>query len=214
MTKQSAFLVIVLLAMTTIATADTISISRFAVEGFSGWEKEKFQGETEYRLLRDGRQTVVMAHSRSAASGMLKKMQVDPAKYRYLNWSWKVGGMLKSREEKSKAGDDYRARVYVIFPGTFFWQTRAINYVWAGHLAKEESFPNPFTRNAMMVVVESGAEKNNTWVTEQRDILADYRRLFGEEPRQIGAVAFMTDTDNSGGETTSWYGDIYLSSQP
>ena len=98
--------------------------------------------------------------------------------------------------------------MYVVFPGFFFWQTRAINYVWAGRLPKEESFPNPYTRNAMMVVVESGADKAGTWVTEQRDILADYRRLFGGEPRKLGAIAIMTDTDNTGGSATAWYGDI------
>ena len=104
--------------------------------------------------------------------------------------------------------------MYVVFPGFFFWQTKAINYVWAGRLPKEESFPNPYTRNAMMVVVESGADKAGTWVTEQRDILADYRRLFGGEPRKLGAIAIMTDTDNTGGSATAWYGDITLSSTP
>jgi hypothetical protein len=116
--------------------------------------------------------------------------------------------------EKTKAGDDYSARMYVIFPGFFFWQTKAINYVWAGRLPREDSFPNPYTGNAMMVVVESGTEKAGSWVAEQRDILADYRRLFGGEPRKLGAIAIMTDSDNTGGEATAWYGDIMLSTLP
>ena len=66
----------------------------------------------------------------------------------------------------------------------------------------------------MMVVVESGPVKAGTWIVEQRDILADYRHLFGGEPRQIGAVAVMTDTDNTGGEATAWYGDISISTTP
>jgi len=206
--------IIVFLSLTAIVQADTIAVSRFAVEGLSGWEKESFKGETEYSIVHEGGQAVAKAHSRAAASGMFKKMQIDPLKYRYLSWRWKVAGALENRAEKTKAGDDYSARVYVIFPGTFFWQTKAINYVWSGRLPKGESFPNPFTRNAMMVVVESGAEQAGTWLTEQRDILADYRRLFGAEPRQLGAIAVMTDTDNSGGEATAWYGDITLSSTP
>jgi hypothetical protein len=66
----------------------------------------------------------------------------------------------------------------------------------------------------MMVVVESGTEKTGSWVSEERDILTDYRRLFGGEPRRIGAVAIMTDTDNTDGEATAWYGDITLSTVP
>jgi hypothetical protein len=145
---------------------------------------------------------------------MFRKVLLDPVQFRYLRWKWKVAKPLENGREKTKAGDDYSARVYVIFPGFFFWQMKAINYVWASRLPKGESFANPHTGNAMMVITESGPEKAGTWVAEQRDILADYRRLFGGEPGRLGAIAIMTDTDNTGGEATAWYGDISISTLP
>jgi len=214
MRQQSVFMTIVILCMAAIAFADTLNISRFSTEGLSGWERKSFKGETEYGIVREDGRTVVKAHSNAAASGLFKKVQLDPLKYRYLHWKWKVTEPLNIGAEKTKTGDDYSARVYVVFPGLFFWQTKAINYVWSSRIPKGESFPNPFTSNAMMVVVESGPVKAGTWIVEQRDILADYRHLFGGEPRQIGAVAFMTDTDNTGGEATAWYGDISISTTP
>jgi hypothetical protein len=214
MKKQLVLLIVVLLYMASIVYADTIAVSHFETEGLAGWERKSFQGETEYSLVREGGNTVVRAHSSATASGLFRKVRLDPLQYRYLRWKWKVAQPLAGGAEKTKAGDDYSARVYVVFPGVFFWQTKAINYVWAGRLPREESFPNPYTRNAMMVVVESGPEKAGAWVAEQRDILADYRRLFGGEPRQLGAVAVMTDTDNTGGEALAWYGDIAISSSP
>lgn len=45
------------------------------------------------------------------------------------------------------------------------------------------------------------------WVGEKRDIRADFQSLFGEEIDRIGAVALMTDTNNSGQSVTAWYGD-------
>jgi hypothetical protein len=66
----------------------------------------------------------------------------------------------------------------------------------------------------MMVAVESGDENAGTWVTEERNVYEDYRRLFGEDPPDIGAVALMTDTDNTGGEATAYYGDITLQTLP
>ncbi|MBL0226710.1 MAG: DUF3047 domain-containing protein [Geobacteraceae bacterium] len=212
--KLFAFIAIILFSLTAIAYADTVAVSRFESDGFAGWERKTFRGETEYSLVREDGTTVIKAHSRAAGSGMFKKVQLDTLQYRYLRWKWKVSEPIGNGAEKTRAGDDYSARVYVIFPGFFFWQMKAINYVWAGRLPREESFPNPYTRNAMMVVVESGAEKAGTWVTEQRDILADYRRLFGSEPRRLGAIAIMTDTDNTGSEATAWYGDIAISSLP
>jgi hypothetical protein len=59
--------------------------------------------------------------------------------------------------------------------------------------------------------VESGDEKAGTWVSEERNIREDYRRFFGEEPPRVGAVAVMTDTDDTGDEVTAWYGDITIS---
>ena len=138
-------------------------------------------------------------------------MKLDPLRFRYLRWSWKTAGIVEKGDEKSKTGDDYAARVYVVFPGRFFWQTRAINYIWANRLPIGQSIPNAFSSKAMMVAVESGPSKTGKWLSEERDILADYRRLFGEEPREIGAIAIMTDTDNTGSEATAWYADISIS---
>jgi len=196
--KPIVLSIIVFLSLTAIAQADTIAVSRFAVEGLSGWEKESFKGETQYSIVLEGGQAVVKAHSRAAASGMFKKVQIDPLKYRYLSWRWKIAGALENRAEKTKAGDDYSARVYVIFPGTFFWQTKAINYVWSGRLPKGETFPNPFTRNAMMVVVESGAEQAGTWLTEQRDSVQEHGEWSVLRPDRRDASGVFTETHNSG----------------
>jgi hypothetical protein len=197
-----------------IAQADTTEISRFATEGLAGWERKSFKGETSYSIVSEAGSSVIKANSNSTASAIYKKVHLDPFLYRYLHWKWKINGPLNNFAEKTKGGDDYSARVYVIFPGFFFWQTKAINYVWGSHLPSKAIFPNPYTSNVMMVVLESGPEKAGTWVMEQRDILADYRRMFGEEPRKLGAIAIMTDTDNTGGSATAWYGNITLSSDP
>lgn len=42
----------------------------------------------------------------------------------------------------------------------------------------------------------------------RRNIVDDYRRAFGEDPPHVGAIAIMTDTDNTGETATAWYGDI------
>jgi len=212
--KLSIISAVFFLSLTVIVQADTIAVSHFDTEGLSGWERKNFKGETEYSIVREGGKPAVKAHSSARASGLFRKVQLDPVQYRYLHWKWKVTGPLANGAEKTKAGDDYSARVYVIFPGFFFWQTKAINYVWASRLPQGETFPNPYTANVKMVVIESGPEKSGNWVSEQRDILADYRRLFGGEPRKLGAIAIMTDTDNTGGEATAWYGDISISTVP
>jgi hypothetical protein len=193
------------------ARADEAQVVRLDTTSLAGWETKNFKGSTTYSLVQDGGRTVIKAHSKAAASGLIRKVTLDPARFRYLHWSWKIDTTIDKGNERTKAGDDYAARVYVVFPGRFFWQTRAINYIWANHLPKGEAIPNAFTANAMMVAVESGPEKAGQWLNEVRDVLVDYRRLFGQDPREIGAIAIMTDTDNTAGEATGWYGDIFIS---
>ncbi len=153
---------------------------------------------------------VVQATSRNAASGLVKKIAFAPQKYRYLRWSWKIAHPIAAGDEATRAGDDYAARVYVVFSGRFFWQTKAINYIWANKLKKGQSIANAYTASAMMVAVQSGPEKSGKWLSEKRDILADYKKLFGNEPGEASAVAIMTDTDDTGAEALAWYGDITL----
>ena len=188
-----------------------LAVGSFSRGDLTGWTPKIFQGETAYRLVEDDGRTVLKAESRGAASGLFKEVRLDPRSAPVLRWSWKIERTLATGDERTKAGDDYAARVYVVFPSVLFWRTRAINYIWANKLPAGESLPNAYTANAVMVAVESGNGKAGTWVREERNIYEDYRKLFGKEPPDLGAVAIMTDTDNTGEEAVAWYGDITLS---
>ncbi|KAF0221577.1 MAG: hypothetical protein FD174_346 [Geobacteraceae bacterium] len=190
-------------------------VGRFSGGDLSEWRNETFKGKdkTTYLLVKENGKTVLKAHSRRAASGLLRKVDLDPKQYPVLRWSWKVEHTLKGEDAARKSGDDFAARVYVVFPRTFFWQTRAINYVWAARLPQNSAGPSPYTSNAVIVAVESGDEKAGRWVTEERNVYEDYRKHFGEEPSRIGAVAVMTDTDDTRDEVTAYYGDIFLTDQ-
>lgn len=196
-----------------IAHAEEIPVSRFSIDGLAGWETKIFKGITEYRLVKEDGHVVVNASSHAAASGLVRKIHFDPLKYRYLRWSWKVSHTIEGGDEKSKNGDDYAARVYVVFPGRHFWQMKAINYIWANKLPKGKFVSSPFATDSKMVAVESGNGKAGQWITEERDLLGDYQRLFGDSPQEAEAIAIMTDTDNTGGSAEAWYGEITLSTE-
>ena len=203
-------LIAISLFFATLCQASELVVGSFSSGDLSGWETKTFKGKTVYTLVPDGEKKVLMAHSRHAASGLFRKITLDSRKYPLLRWSWKVSHSLKKEDITKKSGDDFAARVYVVFPRTFFWQTRAINYVWASKMPKNSSAPSPYTANAMVIAVESGEGKTGSWVTEEQNIYEDYKRLFGEEPPKTGAVAVMTDTDDTRDDVTAWYGDIFL----
>ena len=175
-----------------------------------GWETKSFAGQTHYTAEHDDKQFCIKATSTAAASGLFRKIDYDPKEQPILRWSWKIERTLAKGDERTKAGDDYAARVYVVFPSLLFWKTRALNYIWANKLPRGEALPNAFTANAMMIAVESGNGRAGQWLKEERNIYEDFKKYFKTEPPRVGAIAIMTDTDNTGESAIAWYGPIII----
>lgn len=213
--KRDIFILMLLLTITvSIGAATTrIDIARFSLGEMQGWEPKVFKGETDYTFLAEPDKKVLQAKSHNSASGLFREVAIDLNKTPYLNWSWKTAQVFDGINEQTKEGDDYPARVYVVFSGgLFFWNTKAINYVWSSNQPVGTTWPNAYTANARMIAVESGSGHVGKWILEKRNVRNDFRDLFNEDPGLIDAVAIMTDTDNSGLRATAWYGDIWTSS--
>ncbi|MEW5910117.1 MAG: DUF3047 domain-containing protein, partial [Thermodesulfobacteriota bacterium] len=172
--------------------------------------------------------SVIMAKSDASASGLIREIVINPLEYPVIRWRWKIENILKKGDAGRKEGDDYPARVYVTFQydpakAGFLEKSkyeaarliygqypphRTINYIWESRLPKGSVLPNSYTNRTMMFVVESGSEKLNRWIEEERNVYEDYRRAFSEDPPMISGVAIMTDTDNTGETATAYFGDI------
>ena len=180
----------------------------------AGWEEKVFEGRTLYETVRRDGRTVIRATSRGTASGLFLRRRIDLEETPILRWSWRVEGTLGDIDERTRAGDDYSAKVYVIrLHPVFVWRARAVIYVWASTRVPGETWRNAYTDSSRHVAVRSGDAHAGQWVDERRDVRADFRELFGESVRHVDAVAIMTDTDNTGGGAVAYYGDIVFTSE-
>ncbi|MDS4070630.1 MAG: DUF3047 domain-containing protein [Candidatus Competibacter sp.] len=214
--KLKVILGAALLAVSTSATAadEELMIGRFSAGDLSDWRTKAFKGETRYAFDGKSGRRALFADSQGAASGLYREIRVDVNRTPWLNWSWRVDRVLNGVDERDKSGDDYPARVYVVVSGgAAFWKTRSLVYVWSSNQPVGATWNNAFTNNARVMALRSGTKDAGRWVTEKRDIRADFRQLFGEDIDRIDAVALMTDTDNSGQNATAWYGDIYFTAR-
>ena len=194
---------------------EKIIIDDFSAGRLQGWEVKKFKGETRYYLTEISGRPALRADSHAGASGLFKKIRVDIEKYPVLHWRWRIENRLTGLDEQKKTGDDYAARIYVVVSGGLdFWNTRVLNYVWAHTSPAGFFWPSAFAgKNAMMLALRSSEDAIATWYTEKRNICRDFKQVFGKPVRYIDAIALMTDTDNSRGRVTAYYGDIYFSAQ-
>ncbi len=202
-----------------------------------GWEPllfEKIPEHTHYQLIQDDGTLVVKATSHQSASGLTKKTMINPKEFPIIQWRWKVQNILQKGNVYSKQGDDYPARLYITFEydGSkigFFERAKyeaakilygqypplgAISYIWASNSSVGTITPNAFTDRVQMVVVQNGSPKLNQWVTEERNVLEDYRKAFGTDPPNISGVAIMSDTDNTRESAVAFFGDITFKKAP
>lgn len=187
-----------------------LHVGKFSAGDLNGWKVETIWNtkKSGYSFIKENGKSVLMGKSVNAASGLLHKISIDPKIYPVIRWSWKIDHTVKKGNERTKDGHDFAARLYVVFPRGLFSRTRAIEYVWGNVMAKGESLRSPYSNNAVMIAVNSGNELAGKWVTNKRNYADDYRMAFGEEPPKVGAVAIMTDSDNTGETVVGYYGDI------
>lgn len=232
-----------LVAATATAAGDPLLVGAFSTSPPGGglppgWSPLVFRNvarHTAYTLEADpDAGTVVHARAAASASGLIHRLDADPAATPLLRWRWKVAAPVVAGDVTRRDGDDHAARIYVTFRYTperltlleraRFAAARAlygeypphagINYIYAAGSAVGTVFPNPYTDRVRMIVVESGGQRAGRWLDYERDIVADYRQAFGEDPPPISGIAVMTDTDNTGASAEAWYGDIQLRARP
>lgn len=183
---------------------------------------------TEYTLVNDGDRPHIKAVSQNSASGWKYLIDIDPKEYPIVEWQWKIDGVLEKGDMTEKDGDDYAARIYITYEysrkdlpfgerikyGTmktftsFDIPLRSMNYVWANKAKVGRVQENVFTNWVHMAATESGNEKAGMWVTSTANVYDSYKNAFDEEPKNITGVAIMTDSDNSKGSATAYYGNI------
>ncbi len=145
-----AWRVLCLMALGCTASGSGLSgdviVSDFAGSGLNGWEPIRFKGETGYQLVDAPGGTALLAQAQGSASGLVRKISVDLNRTPVLRWRWRVDNTLQNNNERSRIGDDYPARVYVILKSGFLsLKTRALNYVWSSHQPNGATWPNAYT---------------------------------------------------------------------
>jgi hypothetical protein len=209
---RTFILVTIFLWFTPVLAEQRVLVAAFSQGSLAGWASKSFKGETRYRLVDSGDDgQVLQAESHGQASGLFREIKIDLTQTPFLYWSWRVDQALTGLDERSKAGDDYAARLYVVVSGgLLFWKTRAINYVWSGSQPQGSRWPNAFTGNAVMIAQRGSEDAAGQWRFERRNVRDDMRALFGKDITRIDAIAIMTDTDNSEGDARASYGDIWF----
>ena len=184
-----------------------------------GWELSKKRGEPDLTLINnDGIGQVLRLRSDSASYSLQKAVEIDLRQTPYLEWQWRVTKLPKGGDFRKNSTDDQAAQLYVMFTPDFM-RKEVIAYIWDSTAPKgtvgEPSFPPvyPFLR-IKVIVVESGDEEEGKWVTERRNVLEDYKKLFGAEPVKVSGIRIQINSQHTKSKAESYWAYIKMKTRP
>jgi hypothetical protein len=184
----------------------------------------KITRHSRYTVIKEQDGSCLKAESDSSASGIIYRQEFNVYDYPKIRWRWKIDNIYNKGDAGKKSGDDYPIRVYIIFKydpekASFVQKIRyglakkiygeyppqsSLNYIWANRKHAEKIITNPYAGEAKMIILEAGAEKAGQWVTEEADILQDYKKAFGVSAPPVASIAIMNDSDNTGESSVSY----------
>jgi len=122
-----------------------------------------------------------------------------------LQWQWRAVLFPTGSDEREKSRNDSVLGLYVIFGHWPFIKT--IKYIWSDTLPVGTLFTSPYSSTTRIVVIRSGRSQQGTWVTEKRDVLADYFQIYGEGEKNPVAtgIGILTDADDTNSHSIGDY---------
>jgi len=131
-----------------------------------------------------------------------------------LAWEWKAIVLPKGGNSCKKATDDQSGQIFVVWP-RFPEQVRSrvIGYVWdttqpVGTICKSEK-----TGTVTYVVVRSGSGDLNKWVAETRNVVEDFKKIYGEAPEDPAILSLSIDSNDTGTTSEAMIGAVRFKSQ-
>jgi hypothetical protein len=198
-------------------TGRTLAVLNIPTLREDGWQDVPLRGKTEYSVVRNDGRDAVMAVGRHTASGLARRLDIDPATCRTLRWSWRVNRIQTDVDLRRKDKEDVAASLFLVFgdPGFMMMPdpVPTVRYVWTtSHMKVGDIFPNPFRpEHIRTIVVENREDRLGEWVWFERDLHADFIAAFGKPPEgRIHLVSIFTDNDQSRQPVESYYGPIEI----
>ncbi|MEK6709260.1 MAG: DUF3047 domain-containing protein [Nitrospinota bacterium] len=177
-----------------------------------GWTLKVWQGQPDVQLLGENGENVLRLRSDKTAVSIYREAKLDLNRHPILSWKWKVTQIPPEGDARVQNRDDQAAGLYVIFPRfPTFVNSQLIGYIWDSNVPAGTVLQSKKNALVHYIVVRSGSQDLNQWITEERNVLEDYRRVFGQNPPDVGGISVMIDTDDTRAAAESYFAKIEFS---
>lgn len=202
----------------------------------AGWVFSSLPGKTPtaFSVVDLDGSHVLKVQADDSYGYLVHKMNLAVGQGARISWRWRVDRLVEGSNLKTKEGEDSPAKVCVFFAfdadNLSFGDraklalgrastgedlpAEALCYAWGDKVAAGTTVRSAFTDRIRFIVLQSGNARRGQWVTQQRDLAADYLRVFGDEAQgkvpAVSGIAVGADADNTHAHGLSYFGDVTL----
>lgn len=166
------------------------------------WQKEGFKWgvpETDCQII-DG---VLRIKCRKSTGGIIILPRISLAKAPIMRWRWRVFSLPKDGDGRIAKKDDQPIAIYLGTSAGMI-KKKAISYRWDNHTPKH--FEGKSTYAGILAVnyitLRNNKDKLGEWVTEERNVAADFKRLYGKLPKEF-AVSIIGNSQYTQSNTVA-----------
>jgi hypothetical protein len=178
-------------------------------EGWRGgdWGSPKYDfeiievnGDRVLHLRSDGDSSTISRDIKGKVN--IKQMPI-------LEWRWRITKLPRGADARKSATDDEAGQVYVTWPRfPEALRSRTIGYIWDTSAPVGAIFKSEKTGTVHYVVVQSGPARLGQWITERRNVADDFKKIYGEDPDNPGALSVSIDSDDTRSSAEAFVGTI------
>ncbi len=195
----------------------------------AAWQPFPLPGKrsTAYSAQIEGAGWVLHAAAERSASMYRRPLRIEVPDLKDVTFSWKVSTLPRGADVRDAESGD-AVRVMLAFDGdrsSLSARNRmmfdlmetvtgepppfaTLMYVWNTQACAEKLVINPRSDRVRKIVLESGPAHLGQWRHYRRDVRADFKLAFGDDPGPLIGVAVMTDSDNTQSRAEAWFGEI------
>jgi hypothetical protein len=165
----------------------------------------------DFAVVENDGQTALHMRSENDSSTISKDIRgkVNLEATPLLEWRWKVTTLPKPGNSCRKATDDQAAQIFLVWPRfPEAVRSRIIGYVWDTTAKAGTICPSEKTRTVTYIVIRSGEADLGKWLTEQRNVREDFKKIYGEEPESPAAIALAIDSNDTKSTAESYIGSL------
>ncbi|RJR31721.1 MAG: DUF3047 domain-containing protein [Desulfobacteraceae bacterium] len=175
----------------------------------AGWDSNRMdEAKHIYSVRSENGKKFLHADARRVSVPIGREVMWNLEEFPLLRWEWRANRFPDGSNERTKNGNDSVLGLYIVFGK---WPLpHTIKYIWSDTLPVGETFDSPFSSRTKLVVLRSGRSQKGDWIEEERDVLADYMRLFPERERNPTAhgIGILTDSDSTRSRAIGGYSDL------